>query len=86
MNTNDAVLLRVRKDNSVSFVTIFVTNRIIELCIYIILLQTKWLTNVEIRCDVDINLNSRNVEITLYHFQYYKITKANCNTNDAALL
>lgn len=54
--------------------------------IYIILLETKWLTNVEIRCDVDINLNSRNVEITLYHFQYYKITKANCNTNDAALL
>lgn len=41
MNTNDAVLLRVRKDNSVSFVTIFVTNRIIELCIYIILLETK---------------------------------------------
>lgn len=42
MNTNDAVLLRVRKDNSVSFVTIFVTNRIIiELCIYIIVLETK---------------------------------------------
>lgn len=48
-------------------------NRMIELYI---LLKTKRLTDVEICCDVDINLNSRNVEITLYHFQYYKITKA----------
>lgn len=47
-------------------------NRMIELYI---LLKTKRLTDVEICCDVDINLNSRNVEITLYHFQYYKITK-----------
>lgn len=48
-------------------------NHMIELYI---LLKTKRLTDVEICCDVDINLNSRNVEITLYHFQYYKITKA----------
>lgn len=48
-------------------------NRMIELYI---LLKTKRLTDVEICCDVDINLNSRNVETTLYHFQYYKITKA----------
>lgn len=48
-------------------------NRMIELYI---LLKTERLTDVEICCDVDINLNSRNVEITLYHFQYYKITKA----------
>lgn len=48
-------------------------NRMIELYI---LLKTKRLTDVEICCDVDINLNSRNIEITLYHFQYYKITKA----------
>lgn len=48
-------------------------NRMIELYI---LLKTKRLTDVEICCDVDINLNSRNVEITLYHFQYYKIIKA----------
>lgn len=48
-------------------------NRMIELYI---LLKTKRLTDVEICCDVNINLNSRNVEITLYHFQYYKITKA----------
>lgn len=48
-------------------------NRMIELYI---LLKTKRLTDVKICCDVDINLNSRNVEITLYHFQYYKITKA----------
>lgn len=48
-------------------------NRMIELYI---LLKTKRLTDVEICCDVDINLNSRNVEITLYHFQYHKITKA----------
>lgn len=48
-------------------------NRMIELYI---LLKTKRLTDVEICCDVDINLNSRHVEITLYHFQYYKITKA----------
>lgn len=48
-------------------------NRMIELYI---LLKTKRLTDVEICCDVDINLNSRNIEITLYHFQYYKIIKA----------
>lgn len=45
--------------------------------IYYVIRNIKRLTNVEVYCDVDINLKPYTVEIHhfIYHFQYYKITK-----------
>lgn len=79
MNTNDAVLLRVHKDNSASFVTIFITifsENVRSNYMYYVIRNIKRLTNVEICCNVDINLNSHNVEISLYTtFNIIKLLK-----------